>query len=157
MQVSRKAFTMLELTFVIVIIGILSAIAIPRFAATRDDATITKAITSVASIRNAISTERQKRILRGNFTAINDLALSNAVNQPIFDFFDGDNSLPVLEYPLRACKDGNARGCWISTANNTYTYRMPASTNDVVFTLGNNRFTCSTTGATGAECRLLTE
>jgi general secretion pathway protein G len=34
----RHGFTLIELIFVIVIIGILSAIAIPKFSATRDDA-----------------------------------------------------------------------------------------------------------------------
>jgi len=155
----RKAFTMLELTFVIVIIGILSAIAIPKFAMNRDDAVITKAITTVSSVRNAVATERQKRILRGDFTPIADLAFANGNDKPIFDFFDGDNTAgnEVLEYPLRSCKDATARGCWISNNDATYTYRMPASSNNVVFTLGNNRFTCSTTGATGNDCRTLTE
>ena len=67
---SKKAFTMIELMFVIVVIGILSAIAIPKFAATRDDATITKAIATIGAVRSAIATERQKRILRGDFTPI---------------------------------------------------------------------------------------
>ena len=149
----RKAFTMLELTFVIVIIGILSAIAIPRFAATRGDAIVTKAKATIASIRNSISTERQKRILRGDFTAIGDLALVGGNNQPIFDFFDGNNTLPVLEYSLRSCADGAAKGCWVRTDATTYTYSMPTS-DTVVFTLSNNRFTCPDTNT---NCRLLTE
>jgi len=152
----KKAFTLLELTFVIVIIGILSAVAIPRFAATRDDAVITKAITTVASVRSALATERQKRILRGSFTNITDLADANGANKMIFDEFE-DNST-VLEYPLRACVDGNARGCWISGADNTYTFRMPDSTNNIPFTLANNRITCDPDNATtGEDCKDLTE
>jgi hypothetical protein len=112
----------------------------------------------VAAVRNAIATEKQKRILRSNFNAVSDLALDNGTDKPIFDFFDGNNTLPVLEYSLRACENANARGCWISTADNTYTYRMPIPPNNVVFTLSNNRFTCDPNDATtGADCRKLTE
>jgi len=38
----KKAFTMIELIFVIVIIGILAAAAIPKLSATRDDAKISE-------------------------------------------------------------------------------------------------------------------
>ena len=36
----KQAFTMVELIFVILVIGILTAIAVPKFVATRDDAVV---------------------------------------------------------------------------------------------------------------------
>lgn len=56
----KKGFTMVELIFVIVILGILAAVAIPKLAATRDDADIAKfsqnlstLITDIASYRTS--------------------------------------------------------------------------------------------------------
>lgn len=62
----KKAFTMIELIFVIVVIGILAGVALPRLAANRDDAEITKAKAQVASIRAGIQTKRSANLLSSN-------------------------------------------------------------------------------------------
>ncbi len=145
----KKAFTMLELVFVIAVIGILSAVAIPKFAGTRNDAVIAKAKTTVASVRNSMATERQKRILRGDFTAIT--SLHDAANA--FSIFDGNSTNLVLEYPVPTCAtQGKTRECWNVLAGPKYQFVMPVS-GTVDFSITNNRLKCVTVDA---NCKLLT-
>jgi len=125
MKNKRKAFTMIELVFVIVVIGILAAIAIPKFAATRDDAIIAKARTTVASVRSALATMRQKRILRGNFTAISASDV-------------GTNFDNLLEYSVKSCNSARCGG-W-STSGTTYTFHGP--TGDIDCDLSSNKLDC---------------
>ena len=163
--IMRKAFTMIELVFVIVIIGILSAIAIPKFVATRDDATLTKAKTTLASVRSAITQEAQRRQMEGNYTPIFSLSTTGqlANNANIFDYFDGSTTnTRVLNYPIKSCKTNSSTGCWQLATKGTagangaagtpedYWYVFPKavySSNGggvakVVFRLQNNRFFC---------------
>ena len=131
----RKAFAMLELIFVIVVIGILSATAIPKFAITKNDAVISKTKTTIASVRSALTTERQKRILRGEFKDLNATAI-------------GKNFANLLEYKVKDC---NSSGCdgW-ATVGSTYTFYGSGGT--VVFNLTNNRLECNTTTPTPNHC-----
>lgn len=132
MQISsRKAFTMIELIFVIVVIGILSAIAIPKMAATRDDAQITKGLATLASVRSAIATERQKRILRGDFTDIDVLDGDGG----IFTRFHDENGSLVLEYDVSPC---TGIGCWSTSNGSEYTFT--AVSGDCNYEVDGNRF-----------------
>lgn len=138
----KKAFTMIEMVFVIVVIGILSAIAVPKFAATRDDALVSKGISTLAAVRNSIATERQKRILRGDFTAITNLSNGGGV----FSNFSNDqagNANPVLEYPPASC---TTAGCW-SGSGTSYVFHVPGG-GSCTYTLGSNKLTgsCSVFG-----------
>ena len=148
-QKSKNAFTMIELIFVIVIIGILASVAIPRLAATRDDAEITKARVTVASIRNALSMERQKRILRGDFTAITSVGSGSNV----FDKFSTDgngNNADVLEYAMVSSTNS---GHWSINAGGTeYTFNQNNMTNPI-FVITNGKFVCKA----GSDCSELTD
>ena len=61
----NKGFTMIELIFVIVILGILASVAIPRLAATREDAEISAA---VANLRTLVGDVNSYYAVKGEFT-----------------------------------------------------------------------------------------
>ena len=56
MKNNRYAFTMIELVFVIVILGILAAVAIPKIAATRTDALVSKTAQNIMTGIGEIAT-----------------------------------------------------------------------------------------------------
>ena len=116
-NMKKSAFTMIELVFVIVVLGILAAVAVPRLAATRDDAAIAKGRSDVASIRSGIITERQSRLFRGDSTFITNILMDNG------GLFGG-----VMTYPIVAQA---GRGHWTGAAP---TYTFSTSLGNAVFT-----------------------
>ncbi|MHA7812683.1 MAG: competence type IV pilus major pilin ComGC [Phycisphaerales bacterium] len=62
----RKAFTLVEVLIVIVILGVLAAVAVPRFAGASDDAKASAVQSTVAGVRSAIATYRTSAVIQGN-------------------------------------------------------------------------------------------
>lgn len=155
---TRKAFTMLELTFVIVVIGILSAIALPRFGDASDSAYITSAQSTLATAQAAITTERQRRILRGDF-ATNITDLGDGVNA-FSNMSAGGGGVPavaIFRTPIVNCPGGGGQACWSRTAATTYSYFFPkAADGQANYRLLNNRLECVPGAANEAQCRIIT-
>ena len=109
----RPAFTMIELIFVIVMLGILSAVAIPRLAASRDDAVLVKGKSQVSAIRSGISLQKSRNMLQG--TAAIPLVLDSITanygnpDQRLFNFADG-NSSNILNIPFTPIRHKMVRG-----------------------------------------------
>ena len=71
----KKGFTMIELIFVIVILGILASVAIPRLAATRTDAEIAA---TVANLRTLLNDVASYYAVKGEFGTVKWKDLTNA-------------------------------------------------------------------------------
>jgi len=137
----KKAFTMMELVFVIVIIGILSAIAIPKFAQTSILAHDAKATSVLTSVMSAIATERQKRILMGDFTDTGKITSlgSGGYAFSVFNKDMNDKQRKVVNLDISNCGSGDT-GCW-TRSGTSYTYTFVDS-GSASFKLANNKLVC---------------
>lgn len=142
-----SAFTMIELIFVIVILGILSAIALPKFAATKTIADIGKGRADVATIRTAIINERQSRLLLGQNTYMSALSATGSPAK----IFDGNGTSVLLTYGIT---DSATSANWHKIDDTTYEYRVgDNSVNTFTYTPADGKFMCTA----GTECTKLTD
>jgi general secretion pathway protein G len=92
----RYAFTMIELIFVIVILGILAAVAVPKLAATRNDAKVAAEVSSAAQVLQNLASEYTAK---GKFQDYNVSMANDALECFVFTLnnaVDGNISLGVL-------------------------------------------------------------
>ncbi|MDR1555336.1 MAG: type II secretion system GspH family protein [Campylobacteraceae bacterium] len=123
----HSAFTMVELVFIIVVLGILASIAVPRLAASRDDAKIAKGKADIAAIRSSIILKRNQNLLAGN---------------TIFPDLNGTSGLfgGVLDYPI----EDDASG-WKKTSpgdNTKYSFTIANTVVNFEYFQDKGIFTC---------------
>ena len=116
----QKGFTLVELMIVIVIVGILSAVAIPQFMKQTKKAVATEAVTQVSAItKQAATVQLEEPITAANVSA-DCSAYSGSITSPKFDYTcDGPASAFVVEAAGKAST--NAEGITVTQTSNLET------------------------------------
>ena len=126
----KKAFTILELIFVIVIIGILAGMAIPRLFPAITTSKYKKLESQVSAIRVAIQNRYSKNILNGNNEC------------PSLEKSTTDNKLfeNILTYPI---------------SKNSGDIKWDGNGSDYNATIGNTTITFEYNNSTDANCKFV--
>ena len=150
-MVVKQAFTMIELVFVIVILGILSAIALPKFSGVREDAVISKGQAEVSTIRSGISLVKSQRLMEGNTSLPSSLDAA-ANDTPGAKLFYG-GTINVLSSPIYA-KATNKDNGWTKKGDTEYYYYVSGVGIRFDYNTTTGSFDCDHTNVT---CKSLAE
>ena len=122
----KKAFTLIELIFVIVIIGVLSAVAIPKFSHLSSNSKVAAELATASTIQSAIDDVHSDWIINEDgFKWGNDKNESD-VNDNGYPKKLGDCS-PAFNWILKSSSTVDAKWTCHDNGDGTFKYEGPAS------------------------------
>ena len=126
----KNAFTLIELIFVIVIIGLLAVVAVPKFTNLASNAKKSSIKAVVSSVQNSIENIHGKWLINEDMTSFKAADGStqnlNSDGYPV-KLDDGNSSETklfkyVLKIPVYACSNSNDINCWKEYDSSKYEY-----------------------------------
>ena len=111
----KKAFTIIELIFVIVALGILAMVALPRLVGSKEDAEIARVKAEIAAIRSAIQTHRGANLLKQNGSGYPDDLTARRIEEIT-------NGTKLSQKYWSVNMDGNELNVTIGGRTATFTY-----------------------------------
>ena len=139
-----RAFTMIELIFVIVVLGILAGVAIPKLAATRDDATLAAMRANLATIMTAVQTQHGADLIAGN-SAWKKLNFTTTKNESTDTHY---NLSSLLSKPMKINADcTKTRNGFCGGKDNEVTIVVGGKRTTVKFNTANGTFDCGADAA----------
>lgn len=124
----KRGFSMIELIFVIVILGILASVALPKLAATRDDASASGIKSDVGTITQAVPALYMSQKLASITQSVPSLSVNS---WKITDEYQIDSKIMTTSTSTTPCinieiKEGNATDAtatkWSTSPSATYPY-----------------------------------
>ena len=136
---SKRAFTIIELIFVIIVIGILASLALPKMGEGIRQADLANVKSKVTAIRSALQVQRTKNILKGK--------------SPYPSTLDSGTCLFGAIFNGECTQTQSGGGYWRKAGTDTYEAKLKSG--DIItfeYNATNGTFTCDPANTSDSLC-----